>query len=524
MGKEASSLKAFPRIIWPAIAIVVAWGLLINQVRLHWGGESYYNFGWFVPFLATVLFLRNLEPHSVRPLKSVWIHLTVSLLCILPIIPFHAFSEINPFWRLPFWIQAVGLCGFTLAMIHSVYGWRGVWASLFPLFFLTTMIPWPYRIEIQIVQSLTGVVTELAVSSLRYIGYPVEVAGNSIVLGELNIGVNEACSGIRSLQALFMVTLFLGSLFAQSTWRRIAAVVVLPFIVILVNSARAVFLSTQVITNGYEAYDSWHDPAGYIAFAISMVLIYACIEIFNIGYTDERSGQGIDFQKLTAEWKLSRLPAASIVLPIAPILLYAAVEGWFGYHESRTPANTEWTAELPNESKSVRYLPIDPSIEENLGFGYGERLTGRLSESRGYEVYYYGYREEDQLASISSFVHSPSVCMQAVGARRIEQFPDLIFEIENLKLPLHHYLFEMPQTHRKLHVFWIFWEHRNMGVDPEDTIGLDYGVQLDQLLRGRRDYRRKVLLTSMVGYDNDMEGARRDLEKLLTDWIQLRTD
>lgn len=524
MGRKGSLPGEFPRIIWPAIAILVAWGLLINQVRLHWGGESYYNFGWFVPFLAAILFLRNLEPLSVQPRDRIWKQLVVSLLFILPIIPFHAFSEINPFWRLPFWIQAVGLCGFTLSMVHSVYGWKGVWASLFPLFFLTTMIPWPYRIEIQIVQSLTGVVTELAVSSLKFIGYPVRVAGNSIVLGDLNIGVNEACSGIRSLQALFMVTLFLGSLFAQSTWRRIAAVVVLPFIVILVNSVRAIFLSTQVITNGYEAYESWHDPAGYIAFGISMVLIYTWIEISNIGYTDERSGKGVDLKKLAAKWRLSRLPASSITLPIAPILLYAAVEGWFGYHESREPVNTEWTAELPPESDTVNHLPIDASIKETLGYGYGERLIGRLSASRGYEVYYYGYREEDQLASISSFVHSPSVCMKAVGAREIEQFPDLLFETEAVKVPLRHYLFEMPQTHRKLHVFWVFWEHRNMGVDPEDTVGLDYGAQLEQLLKGRRDYRRKVLLVSMIGYESDYQHARKDLEILLRDWIRMKTD
>ena len=277
-------IAGLPRPFWPSTGFLLAWIVLITQVRHHWGGESYYNFGWFVPFLAAWLLLRNLshvrpredDPHFAAPL-------VLSSFAILLILPFHALSEVNPFWRLPLWIQAGGLAVMSLACLYTVYGWKGLRAGIFPLFFLCTMIPWPYRLELVIVQSLTKVVVSLSMSGLHALGYPIELAGNSFVLGDLQIGVNEACSGIRSLQALFMITLFLGSLFGQGTLRRVLAILILPVVVILINVLRAIFLSTQVIVNGQQAYDAWHDPAGYIAFLGSMILIYACIELLNLG-------------------------------------------------------------------------------------------------------------------------------------------------------------------------------------------------------------------------------------------------
>lgn len=509
--------------LWPLLALLFGWILLIQQVRHHWGGESYYNFGWFVPFLTIWLFLKNIQPVLPRPIKRLRWHILLSLLFLVPIIPFHAFSEINPFWRLPFWVQASGIFVFSLLMIHALFGWRGVRASTFPLFFLTTMIPWPYRIESLIVQSLTGIVTDFAVGGLQFLGYPAEVAGNSILLGELSIGVNEACSGIRSLQALFMVTLFLGSLFGQSVWRRVAAVLILPLIVIVINSARAIFLATQVIVNGQEAYESWHDPAGYIAFGISMVLIYICIELFNIGCSQERQNQGLNLGAVGSTFASISLPRTALLLPVLPLLVFSTVEGWFRYHERRVPANTDWTLNLPEASDKIRFLDIHSSIESTLGYGYGHRFVGDLGRGKGFEVYFYGYDHEDHLASISSYHHSPSVCMKALGARELERFPDLVIRTDTINLPMQHYLFEMPESGRELHVFWIFYEHRNMGLDPEGTTDVDYGMQVKQLLLGRRDYRRQVFLASLYGYE-DGETARDVLENLLNDWIRPRTD
>ena len=521
MAQFSSSLRRLPEPIIPLLGLLLAWGLLVSQVRHHWGGESYYNFGWFVPPMAIWLLLRNLDglPRAATSASARWDPWLGALL-LLPVIPLHALSEVNPFWRVPLWGQAVFLCAFTLVILHRLYGLRGFWAGLFPLFFLSTMVPWPYRFELFMVQQLTAIVVEFSVIGLHFLGYPVEVAGNSLRLGELQIGVNEACSGIRSLQALFMVTLFLGSLFGQSSFRRLLAVAVLPVIVIIVNTGRAIFLSTQVIVNGQEAYEGWHDPAGYIAFAISMVIIYATIEMLNLGSASGGQSPAMDFRGILKQWRGTTARPRALAFVVAPLLVFSVVEGWFQYHEWTAPERRGWTLQLPDpDDPDYHYADIHESVETALGYSYGHRFFHPLSRDAVTEVYYYGYEAENKLANVSSYGHSPAICMEAVGAIMQEQYDPLIIETGGLRIPVQHYLFELPRTGNSLHVFWIVWEYRNMDIDPEDLASLNYRTQWIQLLKGRRDFTRKVLLTSLSGI-SDPETARAEIRDLFTEWIQ----
>jgi exosortase len=520
MIEKNNSQLRIPEPAWALLGLLLAWGILITQVRHHWGGESYYNFGMFVPFLAIWLLLRNFAPLGRAPAARLRPNIIVGGAALVLVIPFHALSEVNPFWRLPLWIQAAGIVIFTGSVIHSLHGWKGVKAAVFPVFFLSTMIPWPYRMELWIVQNLTQVVVELAVDGLNFLGYPVTVAGRSLVLGDLSIGVNEACSGIRSLQALFMVTLFLGSLFGQSAFRRAAAVLVLPLVVIIVNTGRAIFLSVQVIVNGDAAYDAWHDPAGYIAFGISMVLIYACIEMLNVGSETDRQSQAPDLKQIGAVWSGLSARTGSMGFVVFPLILFGSVEGWFRYHEATAPPASGWTLNLPAENNSsVQYEPIHPQIESALGYGFGHRFLKRISKTTGAEFYYYGYGPDDKLASVSSYGHSPAICMEAIGAIMLKQYPDLILRVGDMVIPIKHYLFQYQKDGRNLNVFWIVSEHRNMDIDPIALQELNYKTQWIQLLKGRRDFSRQVLLASLLGFEEG-DKAREAILQLLQEWIQ----
>ncbi len=514
-------LSRLPLPFWPTLALISAWAVLIAQVRHHWGGESYYNFGWFVPFLAVWLLLRNVAPIAPAPAKGrkLTLSLWISGIAVLLLVPFHALSEVNPFWRLPLWIQAAGLVLLSLSCLYAVYGAKGIRAGIFPLFFLCTMIPWPYRLEVLIIQNLTNIVVSLSMAGLHAIGYPVELAGNSFVLGDLQIGVNEACSGIRSLQALFMITLFLGSLFGQGKFRRILAVLLLPLVVIVVNAIRAIFLSTQVIVNGQEAYEAWHDPAGYIAFMASMILIYAIIEFLNVGADAQREKAPDPLGAFRKDWQSPALPKRAALFVAFPLLLALFVEGWFQYHEARTTERRDWSLALPEaEDPSVQYAEIHPQIGDLLGFDYGHRFYYRLGNRSGCEVYFYGYEEDNRLASVSSYGHSPAICMESVGANMLRQYDNLHVKNGGLELNLNHYLFELHDGDNRLHVFWVVWEKRNMNIDPEDLASLDYRTQWIQLSKGRRDFSRKVLLISMDGFEKS-DKARARVRNLLTDWV-----
>jgi exosortase len=501
------------------LSVILAWLVLITQVRHHWGGESYYNFGWFVPPLSLWLLYRNLQGLTpiARP-RSGWI-VAVAAVAVLLVVPFHAFSEVNPFWRLPLWIQAFGIFIYSLLVFYGLYGRAGIRAALFPLFFLCTMIPWPYRIEQIIVMLLTKVVVSFTLSGLHLMGYPVIEAGNSFVLGELQIGVNEACSGIRSLQALFMISLFLGSLFGQGWLQRGAALVCLPLIIIVTNTLRAMFLATQVIVHGDSAYDKWHDPAGYIAFGASMLLIYACIELLNFGGNGKAETALTQPVEILRRIQASRINPRFLLLPIIPVLLYSSVEGWFRVHEAGQTNEKDWTLKLPDESKpNIRYLEIPDQVAGLLGYSFGHRFFYGISSIAGSEFYYYGYEEENKLASVSSYGHSPAICMESIGATMLEQFDDLIVNSGPTSLSMKHYLFQLGDQSTRMHVFWTVWEKRNMDISHEELASLDYRTQWKQLLKGRRDFSRKVLLVSLAGI-KDAPRARDTIGRIIAPMI-----
>lgn len=517
--------------MWAVAGLLIGWVGLISQVRHHWGGESYYNFGWFVPPLAIWLLLRNLGKLDAAAARSGnadgngtsgpdRIALGLAMAILLPVLLFHAFSEVNPFWRVPLWAQGACLSGFTLVLLFRYYGWRGIGAGLFPLLFLSTMIPWPFRLETAIVHWLTNIVIGFSVHGLHFLSYPVEMSGNSLRLGEIRIGVDDACSGIRSLQALFMVTLFLGSLFGQSTLRRTFAVLLLPVVVIIVNTGRAIFLSTQVIVNGQEAYDKWHDPAGYIAFGVSMVLIYAVIELLNIGGSGSAQSQSIEFNKLQDHWAGSAPGRLAVGFVLLPTVILVAVEGWFRFHEMGNEPQKFWELSLPaEETDSVTYLEIGPRIEAALGYSYGHRFNYSLpGHGNLVDVYYYGYTGDNKISSVSSYGHAPTICMESTGAVLEREFDSLLVDAGELRIPFKHYLFRLPDSDLPIQIFWTVWEARNMDIDPEQLQSLNYKTQWVQLVNGRRDFRRQVLLLSFIGMEN--EGTvREEFQHLMHEWI-----
>src|SRR6185437_11345655 len=96
----------------------------------------------------------------------------------------------------------------------------------FPFLFFLVAIPWPVQIEEVIIQDLMRAVTAINVIFLQLVGIPALQHGNVIEVGNGFIGVEEACSGVRSLQATFMISLFLGELYLFNVGRRFILVLV----------------------------------------------------------------------------------------------------------------------------------------------------------------------------------------------------------------------------------------------------------------------------------------------------------
>src|SRR5262249_19062525 len=112
------------------------------------------------------------------------------------------------------------------------------------------------------VQNLMRFVAGLTVEVSGVLGIPAIQHGNLIEVGSGVVGIDEACSGVRSLQSALMLSLFLGELHRFS-WRRRAGLLGASLVFVLIaNLCRTTFLVWAAANRGFHQMEAWHDTAG----------------------------------------------------------------------------------------------------------------------------------------------------------------------------------------------------------------------------------------------------------------------
>ena len=123
-------------------------------------------------------------------------------------------------------------------------------------------VPWPSVIEGPVIQGLMRANTGVTVELLGVIGVPAIQHGNVIEVATGRVGIDDACSGIRSLQATLMLAMFFGELYALGARRRALCVFAGFALAFVFNVGRTLLLTWVASAKGVGAVASWHDPAG----------------------------------------------------------------------------------------------------------------------------------------------------------------------------------------------------------------------------------------------------------------------
>jgi exosortase/archaeosortase family protein len=158
---------------------------------------------------------------------------------------------------------------------------RGQWSLLspwvrhfaFPICFILVAVNWPYRIENSLKYRLMNAVAGLTVEIAGWLNIPGLRHGNVIELATGSVGVEDACSGIRSLQSTIMAALFLGELYLLKLPQRFLLLALGVPLAFSFNVVRTLFLTWQASSSGEAAIAKWHGSAGM---TISVVC-FACL-------------------------------------------------------------------------------------------------------------------------------------------------------------------------------------------------------------------------------------------------------
>jgi exosortase len=155
----------------------------------------------------------------------------------------------------------------------SLGGWVALKRLLFPLALLFFSFPVPDVLYAQVTQPLQLLATSLAEGAFELMGYSVYREGNILQLTHMRLSVVEACSGLRSLMALFFFCIVYAYFFETRRWRRILIAAASIPSAIIVNVLR--ITSTGVLGQHHPEWTEGtrHEIVGWIAVTVGFLAV-----------------------------------------------------------------------------------------------------------------------------------------------------------------------------------------------------------------------------------------------------------
>lgn len=287
-----------------------------------WRVKEDYSFGWLVP-LFVIFVIRDRWPNVRAALKTCaatasprasgggkWLlRLGVALSLLFGVGMF----LLGSFYRAGAGSSLPGTLAITLGAIGIVFpllfvnapeiadgsapapasGWDDARVRLLALFVFPVLVwlvsaPMVSAVETQLSLFLLRKVVVVVAFVFDFAGVPIEQQGNVLVLPNGSVGVEDACSGIRSLTGCLFAGSFLAAVFLEPLWKKITLVVAALCLAFLTNLARSLFLTVWAYRNGAHSIEGTvHDAAGYAVLGLTVVGLLCLLPLLNLRFGEE---------------------------------------------------------------------------------------------------------------------------------------------------------------------------------------------------------------------------------------------
>ena len=316
MPKLLSRLRSgAPDQFLTALSVALAFMVFLVMDQKHWWQlKPDYAFGWLVPvFVVFIVYdrwaklqglfhatgpspLSRLTQYSLR-VVAVFV-LTVGLVVFLFGAVYRAGSGATQPGSLAL---AIGFAGVLLGMVYfntpdgrvgAVATGLGAFRTdarlratalfLFPALIWVLSAPLMSAVENTISLFLLRKVVAVVFTLFSMLGFPLVQEGNVLVLPHGQVGVADACSGIRSLTGCLFAGSFLSAVFMDRLWKKVALVGAALVFAFFTNLLRSLFLTGWAYAYGSDAIEgTLHDATGYAVLGLTCVGLFCLMPLFN---------------------------------------------------------------------------------------------------------------------------------------------------------------------------------------------------------------------------------------------------
>ncbi|MBI2512863.1 MAG: exosortase/archaeosortase family protein [Opitutae bacterium] len=462
---------------WIAVAIAAMWGAVLVRLSTAWSASVELAHGWAVPVLcALVVWTRReraparvaLAGGARRLALGAWGAGVAVLLATLPVL------EANRLWPTAQWGAAGGAALATLGLLALAGGVAWARHFVFPIFFATTALAWPAFVQTRLLAGLASANAQIAAEAASLAGHPAVARGNVIEVGAGFVDVDEACAGLRSLQAVWMLAWFLGELARLSAARRVGLVAASLLLAFVGNAARATFLTLRVAAEGAGGNERWHDLAGNVAMGATFAAVFAvawCLA--RVRPTDGAARVAVRGAS-ASPWLIGATCGAVLAAEIG-------TRAWFGWHE-RAAAGAQWELRA---ASGWTPLALAKSVGVLLRFSSADSLQWSEGGGARRQARAYVFRWENAGSLGTAGVgHEPTVCMPAIGARLVERPAVARVAVAGRELEFARYRFET--AGRTQHVFYGVWDAFGGRAVGEAELDISWAARWQRVREGRR--------------------------------------
>lgn len=179
------------------------------------------------------------------------------------------------------WVERTAFLVSLTGVIAATYGWRMVRELRYPLCTLILMIAPPTFIFERLTLNLQLLASRLGEFFLETLGYSVLREGNVLEMVGIKLSVEEACSGIRSLMAIFFMCVLYNFFFVRGRSMQALLLALAIPVAILGNAVRIVATGVAGQYDPALTEGAAHEAFGYVsvvAAAVGVVVLHLMMQ------------------------------------------------------------------------------------------------------------------------------------------------------------------------------------------------------------------------------------------------------
>jgi len=322
------------------------------------------------------------------------------------------------------------------------------------------------------------------------------VEGKTIRVAGCVLGVEEACSGLQSLQSSLMVALAGGEVFRRGVRTRLALLAWGVGVALVGNLVRAVILGLIGARSGPERVEHWHNLLGMgILLAVVLVVWWAASR--GSGPELGKTHPGKKFSTPEQGQRAGALALAGLVLSAVLVHAWYARPQEAGKESLLVLASGATREEVPAEVAGV-LRPTEGTYVRGEG-------------TVGYHFWWGPSR-----GNANQLYHRPDACMPGAGWRQAGPTQEMVLDLQGRKTVWTAFPYERPgQEAVLLWAVWLDGEPLRLGAyDQNRQVYLQRELLAEFVMRGKRIFSFEVAACLIPGREVSREEAERRLAEM----------